>query len=150
MTLAPKLLDPRTGEVITISFDAISADEAASRLPTIQALLRELRRFEQFLSDMVTAEMQARGQTERRAGELLFELKPEATWVVDDDNALMELLGDAVDRGDITDEEKQKAAQTTIAFRFNHAALNSLAKRIPEVNGLRHRVEGAARLRIKQ
>lgn len=143
------LLDPATGELIPISYDPISADEAASRLPATQAMVKELRRYEQFLADCVTDEMKARGQTERRAGDVMFELKGVADWVMDDPGAMFALLHESVARGDITEDEFNEAVAQVITYRANHARLNVLSKRVPAINEHRRRVEGDARLRVK-
>jgi hypothetical protein len=142
------IVDPVSGELIEISTGPLTLEEAAARLPFIQRTMRELRRFEAFLLDSVAASF-AEGQTEKRIGEALFELKPEATWVVDDDGALFQVLHDAVARKEITEAEFGQACAQVVTYRWNHARLNALAKRAPQINEHRHLVEGPAKLRQK-
>lgn len=149
--VAPKalsLIDPVTGEVIVIDLGPISEEDAAARLPFVQRAIRELRRFEAFLLEVIAASF-VEGQTECRIADQLFERKPEATWVVDDPQAMVQLLDAALARREITDEERHKASQTLVSYRFNHTQINVLSKRIPAINDLRRRVEGDAHLRIK-
>lgn len=145
----PRILTP-DGEVIELEFGAITADEAASRIPFIQSTLRELRRYEQFLGDMVAAEMRSRGQTERRSGELVFELKPETAWVVDDGGAMYAVLYQAVAKDEITENEFHEAVQQVVSHKFDHRRLNVLVKRVPEIEKHRNRIEGQAKLHIKK
>lgn len=145
----PRILTPE-GEVIDLELGPITAEEAAQRIPFIQATLRELKRFEQFLSDVVSDEMRARGQTERRAGDTVFELKPETAWVVDDGGAMYAVLYQAVGKHEITENEFHEAVQQVVTHRFDHRRLNVLVKRVPEIDTHRKRVEGAAKLHIKK
>jgi len=143
------LVDPSTGELIPIEVGVITVAEAAARLPLVQRTLRELRRFEQFLADTVAADMRARGATERRVDDLIYELKPEATWIVDDGGALFRALLEALGEKQITDNEFNEAVQQLVTFKFDHRRLNVLARRVPAIDQLRRRVEGDARLRVK-
>jgi len=127
----------------------ISADDAGLLLPQVRAVLQQVRRYEGWLVQVVSDEMKARGQRERRAGETVYELKADAEWVVDDQEAMANVLDVAVTRSDITSEECQKAHQVVVSHRYNHTALGVLAKRVPEINKYRHRTEGDPRLRVK-
>jgi len=116
----------------------------------LQRTLRELRRFEQFLADTVADDMRTHGQTERRAGDVVYELRAEATWVVDDPGALFQVLHDGVARDEITRLEFDDAVQQVVEFTFHQGKLNSLARRLPQIDKLRRRVEGESRLRQKK
>ena len=94
--------------------------------------------------------MVARGQTERRSGDVVYELRPETEWLVDDGEALMVLLDGALRNGEITAEEREKALQEIVTFKANHSTLNVLTKRVPEIETLRRKVEGAAKLKLKK
>lgn len=142
------IVDPASGELIEISTGPLTLEEAAARLPFVQRTLRELRRFESFLLDSVAASF-TDGQTEKRIGEALFELKGDAVWIVEDEGAMFALLHDAVARGDVTEEEFGHACAQLVSYGWNHARLNVLAKRIPQIDTLRRRVTGAAKLRQK-
>jgi hypothetical protein len=138
------------GEIIALTLGPITAEEAATRLPVIQDTLKALRRFEDFLSQCVSDDMIAKGQTERRSGAFVYELKPDAEWVVSDDERLFNVLLGARNAGEVTDKEFYDAAKEQQVFKFDHRRLAVLAKRLPVIDTLRRRVEGATRLRIKR
>lgn len=144
----PRVVTPE-GEIIELALGPLSVEEALARLPQVQEAARAIRRFEAFLTDTIAADMRSRGQSERRAGDVVYELKADAQWVVDEPDRLWVLLGAAVDRGEITDNERSAAIQQVVSFKPNHTHLGPLAKRIPEINQLRRRVEGEPRLRVK-
>jgi len=56
----------------------------------------------------------------------------------------MVLLDGALRNGEITAEEREKALQEIVTFKANHSTLNVLTKRVPEIETLRRKVEGAA------
>lgn len=143
------VLDPSTGELIPIEVGVVTVAEATARLPIVQRTLRELRRFEAFLADTVKDDMVARGQTERRAGAVVYELKAEAEWIVDDEGALFRVLVDASANDEITRSELDEACAQLVTYRWHHGRLSTLAKRIPAINDHRRRVEGPARLKQK-
>jgi hypothetical protein len=145
----PAIVTP-DGEIIELTLGPISADDAATRLPVVQDTLKALRRFEDFLSQCVSEDMQAHGQTERRVGSLVYELKPDAEWVVTNDEQMFNVLRDARTAGEVTDKEFYDAAKEQQVFKFDHRRLAVLAKRLPVIDTLRRRVEGATRLRIKK
>lgn len=144
----PMALLDENGAIVPLGTSPVSADEAAERLPLIQRFIREARRTEKFLLDVIGSAF-VPGQTEKRMGDQLFEAKRESTWEVTDAEALLLILDVARERGDITDEERGKAAQTLVTHKFNHSALNVLAKRIPDIDKYRQRVEGPISVRIK-
>lgn len=143
------VLDPSTGELIPIELGVVTVQEATARLPIVQRTLRELKRFEAFLADTVKDDMVARGQTERRAGDVVYELKPEAEWIVDDEGALFRVLHQARAHEEITETELAEACQQVVTFKYHHGRLSTLAKRVPAINEHRRRVEGPARLKQK-
>jgi hypothetical protein len=147
--LAPRLLTP-DGEIISLELGAITADDAGTLLPQIIDFSRRVARYRGFLEQVVTDEMVARGQTERRSGDVVYELRPETEWLVDDGEALMVLLDGALRNGEITAEEREKALQEIVTFKANHSTLNVLTKRVPEIETLRRKVEGAAKLKLKK
>jgi len=150
MTLAPKLVDPTSGELFGWAVGApISAVDAADQLPLVTRALVELRRIEAYLRDVIADDMRASGQTERLAGDVTFELKPEGTWAVGDEGALFRVLVDACAQNQITRNELDEACAQLVTFRFHHGRLTTLAKRVPAINEHRRRVEGAAKLRVK-
>ncbi|HEV2250225.1 MAG TPA: hypothetical protein VGT60_06945 [Candidatus Limnocylindria bacterium] len=149
--VAPKalsLIDPASGEIVPIDLAPISAEDAAAKLPVVQRAIRELRRFEAFLLEVIGASF-VEGQTEKRIADQLFERKLETAWVIDDEGALWALLHAAAVREEITEAEFAKATTQVVSYRFNHSVLNVLVKRIPAIDTLRHRVTGDAKLRIK-
>lgn len=150
MTLAPKLVDPASGQLFEWAVGApISAADAAEQLPLVTRAIHELGRIEAYLRDVVTDDMHVRGQTERRAGDVVYELKAEATWTVEDGGALYAVLHQACARDEITQNELREACQQIVSFKFHHARLTTLAKRVPEIDQHRRRVEGEPRLRVK-
>ena len=148
LTVQPSLLT-KDGEVVELELLPISADDAGLLLPQVRAVLQQVRRYEGYLADVIKSEMVSRSQRERRAGEVVYELKGDAEWIVDDSGALFRVLVEARARGEITPEEHVKAHQQVVTHHFNHTALGVLAKRLPEINRHRHRVEGDPRLRVK-
>lgn len=138
------------GELLGLSTATpVTVDEAAVLLPRVREALQAVRRYADYLEDMVRRSMVERGQRERRSGDTLYELKAEAEWIIDRADALADLLQAAVDSGDITADERAKAHQVVVSHRWNHTHLNTLAKRVPEVDQYRRRTEGEPRLRIK-
>ena len=148
LTVQPALLT-KDGEVIELELLPISADDAGLLLPQVRAVLQQVRRYEGYLAEVVKSEMIQRGQRERRAGDVVYELKGEAEWIVTDPGAMFRVLVEARAQGEITAEEHEKAHQQIVSHRYNHTALNLLAKRVPEIDQYRHRTEGEPRLRTK-
>ena len=144
----PAVLDV-TGEILELELIPMSADDAGLQLPRIRAAAAVLRRYADYLADIVISEMKQRHQRERRSGDTVYELKGDAEWVVDDSGALFRVLVEARARGEITAEEHEKAHQQVVTHHFNHSALNVLAKRVPEIDQHRHRTEGEPKLRTK-
>jgi hypothetical protein len=142
------IVDQTTGELIEISTGPLTLEEAAARLPFAQRMVRELRRFETFLLDSIAASF-TEGQTEKRIGEALFEMKPEAAWIIDDEGALFALLHAAVARDEITEAEFGEACAQLVTYRWHNGRLTTLARRLPSIDQHRHRVEGPAKLRQK-
>ena len=145
----PALLS-KDGEVVELVLGPMTTEAACRQLPQIREALAAIRRYEGYLVDLIAQEMQARGQTERRAGDLVIEYKAESAWEIKDEPALWTLLQDACAKDEITQNELNEAIQQQLTFRANHTRLNALSKRIPEINGLRERVTGTPRLRIKE
>ncbi len=138
------------GEVIELDTSiAFTVEEAAQRLPPVQAVLKELRRFEGILAAYLIDDMAQKGQTERRVGEVIWEAKPETAWVVDDPAELHAILVEAFTHGEITREELNAACPQLVTYKPNHTYLRPLAKRVPAIETLRRQVSGEVRLRRK-
>lgn len=149
--LAPRIVNPRTGELVGLEVGgAISVDEAAEQLPLVTAAIAHLIRVKDYLRDVITDSMVKAGQTERLMGEALYELKGDASWIVDDQGALFRALVDACSHDQITRLELDDAVQQVVEFVFHQGKLNALARRVPAVDQLRRRVEGEPRLRQKR
>jgi len=146
----PALIDS-TGEVIELgeSLPPISADAAGALLPRVRGALAAVRRLEGYLVSVLTGEMTARGQSERRVGDVVYALRSEGEWTVPDAGALHRVLVQAMTNSEITAHELEAACQQLVTFRFDHRALNLLAKRVPEIDQHRRRIEGEPRLRTK-
>lgn len=148
--VAPRVINPRTGELVGLTVGVpIAAGDAAEQLPLVSAAIAHLRRVEAYLRDVIQDSMQAAGQTERRFEAAIYELKPEATWIVDDEGALFRVLHQATARGEITEAELAEACQQIVQFKYHHGRLSTLARRVPAINEHRRRVEGPAKLRQK-
>lgn len=128
----------------------VSADDAGRILPKLAEAIRQARRYEGFLRDTLSAAMSTAGQTERLIDGTLWSLKPEATWVITNEGAMCLALEGAALRNDITDIELLHAMKTEVSVTFNHTSLNSLAKRLPEIDQYRSRVESVAKLSTKK
>lgn len=145
----PAIVD-ELGEIMPLDLTvALSAEEAAELYPRARAHLARLRSFTERLAEIVTADMAEAGQTERRVGQTLYELKSEARWIVNDAPGLYGELEGARDRGEITQVELDDAAGVTSVHRFHNGRLSALAKRLPVIERFRRRVEDPATLRIK-
>ncbi len=138
------------GEVIRLEMIPMTADDAGAMLPKVTDWIKEARRLEGYLLDVVSSEMRQQGQTERRAGGIVFELKAPSTWVVDDPEAMGAAVLEAHRLGQVTREELEKGAQQRISWTFNHSILNSLAKRVPAIETFRRKESGEPRLSVKR
>lgn len=139
------------GEVIPLDLSvAISVEHAGARLLAIQRIFRELRRYEGWLTQILTEHIGAvPGRTEVRVGETVWELRGEAAWEVRDQAALRAVLEAALERGDVTQQEFDEACQSKEVVAFHHGRLNALTKRIPEIDQYRSRTETPAKLRAR-
>lgn len=144
----PALVDSN-GEVVPLALGPVSADRAGELLPQIIELSRLVARYRGFLEGVLTETMTLQGQTERRVGSTIYELKSEGVWTVTDEGLLWAVLEHAVDAGDLTRGEVGAAMTERIVRSFNHAKLNVLAKRVPGIDTYRQRSETPAKLRVK-
>lgn len=153
MTVAshvPAIIDT-TGEVVTLDLSlAISAEDAAARLPVVQKVMRELRRYSGWLETVLTDEItKVQGRTELRIGGAVFEIKPDYEWVITEPQALYDLLAAARDRGEVTQDEMDAAVRLEVSARANNSKLNALSKRLPEIDRYRTRTETPPKLRTR-
>lgn len=145
---APSLIDAN-GEIVALALEPISAERAGALLPQVIELSRTVARYRGFLEQVLTDSMTAAGQTEKRVGETIYELKPEATWTVIDEPALSRALRAAIDAGELADYEVAAAVTERITYSFHHGRLNQLAKRVPLIEQYRSRTESPAKLRVR-
>ena len=148
LTVQPSLLT-KDGEVMELELLPISADDAGLLLPQVRAVLKQVLRYEGYLTDVIKSEMVSKGQREHRSGETVYELKGEAEWFVDDPGALFRVLMEACVDNEITRDELDTACAQVVTHRWHHGRLTTLAKRVPEIDRHRHRTEGEPRLRTK-
>ena len=147
-THVPALVD-RNCEVVPLTLLPITAERAGQLLPEVIELSRMVARYRGYLESVLTESMAAAGQSEKRVGTTLYELKTESQWIVDDEAGFADALQAAVARGDATQEEANECATARVTIHVNHTKANLLAKRIPVLNDFRRKVIGAARLRLK-
>ena len=153
MTIAsrvPAVIDT-TGEVVPLDLSlAISAEDAATRLPVVRKVMRELRRYEGWLTQLVSDEItRVEGRTEMRIGGTTYELKPDYEWVINDAQGLYDYLAAARERGEVTQQEMDEAVRLETTARANNSRLNALTKRLPEIDRYRQRTETPPKLRTR-
>lgn len=145
----PAIVTPQ-GEVLELTLKPVSVEQAGTALPSLYEYLRFLRRYIDFHESVIADEMRERGQTERRIGETVYELKGESVWSVKDPEGLYQMLVGAQERGDLTAEEFDVVVTRRAVVSVNHTKANVLQKRVPEINNFRERTESVPRLRVKR
>ncbi len=145
------VLDQQTGELVPLDTSLpISADAAGELLPRLRDVLNDLRRYIQFCESVLTQQMQADGQTERRVGDVVWQLKTDGEWTVADPVRLRDVLYNAGEVRAITHDELEKAMRVEERITFDHGVLNVLSKRVPEISKWRARADMAPRLKEKR
>lgn len=154
MTVTTTMLSPTefvdsNGELVPLDIAPISVERAGELLPQVVELSRAVARYRGFLESVLTDEMIAKGQTEKRVGSTVFELKSDGVWTVTDEQELAAVLRVASATGDLTHEEVNAAMSERIVLSWHHGKLTTLAKRVPAIDQHRSRSEAPAKLRVK-
>lgn len=145
---APSLIDAN-GEIVALALEPISAERAGALLPQVIELSRTVARYRGFLEQVLTDSMTEAGQTEKRVGDTVYQLKGDSVWTVTDEQALARVLRDALDAGELTPEEVAAAVSERIVLSFHQGRLTTLAKRVPAIEQYRSHSESAPKLRVK-